>query len=84
MVLQKIENPDGYLFQETIADVCPGCGMTFGYTLNQFRHHVVNCPECSGKTILLDMFGGLKLTCSEDGNYAVRTAIQGKQVKDSR
>lgn len=25
MVLQKIENPDGYLFQETIADVCPGC-----------------------------------------------------------
>lgn len=66
MVLQKIENPDGYLFQETIGDVCPGCGMTFGYTLNQFRHHVVNCPECSGKTILLDMFGGLKLTCSED------------------
>ncbi len=65
MVLQKIENPDGYLFQETIGDVCPGCGMTFGYTLNQFRHHVVNCPECSGKTILLDMFGGLKLTRSE-------------------
>lgn len=29
----KIENPDGYLFQETIADFCPGCGMTFGYTI---------------------------------------------------
>lgn len=57
----KIENPDGYMFQETIADFCPGCGMTFGYTLHQFRNHVVNCPECAGKTILLDGYGGLKL-----------------------
>lgn len=58
---EKIENPDGYMFQETIADVCPGCGMTFGYTLHQFRNHVVNCPECARKTILLDEYGGLKL-----------------------
>lgn len=57
----KIENPDGYMFQETLADFCPGCGMTFGYTLHQFRNHVVNCPECAGKTILLDGYGGLKL-----------------------
>lgn len=58
---EKIENPDGYMFQETIADFCPGCGMTFGYTLHQFRNHIVNCPECAGKTILFDEYGGLKL-----------------------
>ena len=66
LVKRKIKNPTGYFSQEFIPAICPGCGMTFGYTLNQFRNHVVNCPECSGKIILLDMFGGLKLTRPED------------------
>lgn len=70
----KIENPDGYMFQETIADFCPGCGMTFGYTLHQFRNHVVNCLECAGKTILLDGYGGLKLC---DTACHTRGASQG-------
>lgn len=70
----KIENPDGYLFQETIGDVCPGCGMTFGYTIQQFRKHIVKCPECAGKTILLDEYGGLKLC---DTACHTREASQG-------
>ena len=59
MVLQKIENPDGYLFQETIGDVCPGCGMTFGYSDRQFIAHINRCEALEGKMILKDDYDNL-------------------------
>ena len=61
MVLQKIENPDGYLFQETIADVCPGCGMTFGHSDRQFIAHINRCEALQGKMILKDEYDNLSV-----------------------
>ena len=61
MVLQKIENPDGYLFQETIGDVCPGCGMTFGHSDRQFIAYINRCEALQGKMILKDDYDNLKV-----------------------
>lgn len=43
LVTRKIKNPTGYFSQEFIPAVCPGCGMTFGYSDRQFIAHINRC-----------------------------------------
>ena len=40
LVKRKIKNPTGFFSQEFIPAICPGCGMTFGYSDRQFIAHI--------------------------------------------
>ena len=59
LVNRKIKNPTGYFSQEFIPAVCPGCGMTFGYSDRQFIAHINRCEALEGKMILKDDYDNL-------------------------
>ena len=59
LVNRKIKNPTGYFSQEFIPAICPGCGMTFGYSDRQFIAHINRCEALEGKMILKDDYDNL-------------------------
>ena len=61
LVTRKIKNPTGYFSQEFIPAVCPGCGMTFGYSDRQFIAHINRCEALEGKMILKDDYDNLSV-----------------------
>ena len=61
LVTRKIKNPTGYFSQEFIPAVCPGCGMTFGYSDRQFIAHINRCEALQGKMILKDDYDNLSV-----------------------
>ena len=61
LVTRKIKNPTGYFSQEFIPAVCPGCGLTFGYSDRQFIAHINRCEALQGKMILKDDYDNLKV-----------------------
>ena len=61
LVTKKIKNPTGYFSQEFIPAICPGCGMTFGYSDRQFIAHINRCEALQGKMILKDEYDNLSV-----------------------
>ena len=61
LVTRKIKNPTGYFSQEFIPAICPGCGMTFGYSDRQFIAHINRCEALQGKMILKDEYDNLSV-----------------------
>lgn len=61
LVKRKIKTPTGYFSQEFIPAICPGCGMTFGYSDRQFIAHINRCEALQGKMILKDDYDNLSV-----------------------
>lgn len=61
LVKRKIKTPTGYFSQEFIPAICPGCGMTFGYSDRQFIAHINRCEALEGKMILKDDYDNLSV-----------------------
>ena len=48
-----IKHPEGYANPDFIPMVCPGCGMTHGFTSMEFYAHLRKCEALKGKDVLL-------------------------------
>lgn len=66
-----IKHPEGYANPDFIPMVCPGCGMTHGFTSMEFYAHLRKCEALKGKDVLIDEKFNLK-------------CVNSKKVKSSR